>query len=458
MSGGVADRSLAPAPGPLRPFRFPPIERFELSNGIPVFFTPTSGFPIATFSVVLPSGAIREDASRAGLATLTGNLLESGTDRLSAPAIAEELETLGVRLGVGASWEVTSVEFTALSARVGDAAGIAAHLMTSATFPEVEVERLRSEQLAGILQRQADPRGLANEMASRYIFAPESAFGRPVSGTTGTVSGLTRADVVEYHQSTYTPHGAAVIVAGNLSSDSVQAAAESAFGQWQGPPPPDRSALVKARSSTVQVVIIDRPGAVQSEVRVGHLGVERNTPDFFAVLVMNTVLGGSFSSRLNMNLREKHGFTYGVSSTFVMRRQPGPFLVSTAVQTEVTGAAVREISGELESIRQERVAAADLADARNYLAGTFPLRLQTTGGVASRLAELFIYDLPRSYLDEFAERVLAVTDQEVLEAARKRILPERLMVLVVGDAKSVRPQLDELNLGPIEIVPAERGS
>jgi zinc protease len=455
LSASPVDRSTAPAPGPLRPFHFPPIETFSLENGIPVFFCRTEGLPVATLSVVLPSGAIREDASHAGLATLTGHLLESGTDRLSGPEIAEELETLGVRLSVGTSWEVTSLDFTALAPRVDAAARMAAHLMADPVFPEAEVERLRHEQLAGILQRRADPRGLANEMASRFIFAPESPFGRPVSGTTGTVRGLTRQDAIEYHRATFTPRGAALVAAGNLSLESIRATTEAAFGGWQGPPPPERSGVVKARSESIQVVIVDRPGAVQSEIRVGHVGVARKTPDYFAILVMNTVLGGAFSSRLNLNLREKHGYTYGVSSTFVMRRQPGPFLVATAVQTEVTGAAVREIGRELARIREERVDAAELTDAQNYLAGTFPLRLQTTGGVASRLAELFIYDLPRSYLDDFAQRVLAVTAADVVEAARQRIHPERLMVLVVGDASLVRPQLEELALGEIEVVPAK---
>lgn len=452
MSTEPLDRTRVPEPGTLRPFHFPEIEQFSLGNGIPVFFARTEGLPVVTFSMLQPAGAIREDPSHAGLATLTGNLLESGTRRLSGTELAVELESLGLRLDVGTSWEVTSVDFTALTAHIDRAARIAAEVMMEPVFPEAEVARLRHEQLARILQRRAEPRGLANEMVYRFIFAPESPFSRPVSGTVGTVEALGREDVVQYHGTCFTPVEAGVIVAGNLSVQEVRETAESAFGQWRGEPPRERAGVAKERVSGVRVVIVDRPGSVQSEIRIGHLGVPRNTPDFFPIIVMNTILGGAFSSRLNLNLREKHGYTYGANSAFVMRRQPGPFIVSTAVQTEVTANAVREILGELERIREEPVNEGELADARNYVAGTFPLRLQTTDGVASRLAELFVYDLPRSYIDEFADRVLAVSEDEVLEAARARIRPENLTILVVGDAATVREPLEALGMGPIQVV------
>lgn len=452
MSARVLDRSQPPPPGPLRPFHFPGIENLSLGNGIPVFFAPTAGLEVVTFSVLLPAGAIREDPAQGGLATLTGRLLESGTTRLDAEEVAVELESLGIRFNVGTSWEVTSVDFTALADRVAPATRLAAELMLQPTFPEHEMERLRHEQVARILQRRAEPRGFATEMANRYFFAPSSPFSRPMTGTITSVSGLERQHVTAYHQAAFTPAGAAIVVAGNIGRDAVLRAAEEAFGSWKGDAPPETSGVAEARAHHVQVVVVDRPGSVQSEIRVGHLGVQRNTPDFFDIVVMNTILGGAFSSRLNLNLREKHGFTYGASSSFVMRRQPGPFVVSTAVETAVTGAAVREILGELDRIRQDSVTDAELSDARNYVAGTFPLRLETTDGVASRLAELFIFDLPQRYLDEFPERILSVTAEQVLAAAQRYIDPERLTVLVVGDASTVAPQLDELAIAEVKIV------
>ncbi len=449
------DRSVAPPPGPLRPFRFPDFGTFSLTNGVPVYFSESNGLPVVTVRVIHPSGAIREVGELGGLATLTGSLLESGTGRMSASEIARSFEALGVRLGVGTSWEVGSVDVTALIRNVDAVVDLMAEVISDPIFPESEVERIRHQQLAAIQQRRADPRHLADEVIGRFIFAPESPFARPASGTPETVEKITRQDIVDYHESTFTPSGAAIVIVGRMGPEQARELAERGFGEWSGGPPPPLSGLAVPRGPGVRVVIVDRPGAVQSELRVGHIGVERNTPDYFPIAVMNTILGGSFSSRLNMNLREKHGYTYGVGSSFVMRRQSGPFIVATAVQTEVSGAAVREIVDELARIREEPVTAAEITDARDYLAGTFPLRLQTTDGVASRLAELFVYDLPHGFVDEFSARVLAVDTDEVLAAARHHIHPDDLTILAVGDAATVRPQLEELALGPIEVIPSD---
>jgi zinc protease len=428
MSALLLDRSRPPQPGDLRPFEFPTIERFTLSNGLPVCFSRTSGLPVTTVTLILPGGGLRETPEKAGVATLTGSLLESGTNDLAGRDLSDRLERLGVRLQVGTAWEVSHVEFTTLTKMVGPALDLVASLVQAPAFPEDEVARLRNQQVAGILQRRAEPRGFANELASRFIFSPETPFSRPLGGLSSTVGTLTRDDVRAYHDAFYTSSGAALVIAGNIDPAQVRD----------------------------QAVIVDRPGAVQSEIRVGHLGVPRNTPDYFPITVMNTILGGAFSSRLNLNLREKHGFTYGVRSSYVMRRRRGPFLVSTAVQTEVTGAAIREILGELSRIRGEPVRPEELDDARQYVAGTFPLPLQTTDGVAARLSELIIYDLPDSYLEEYAERTLAVSADDVLAAAREYLDPEGATVVVLGDAARVRDQLEEAGITAIEVIAQEQ--
>ncbi|MEX2584152.1 MAG: pitrilysin family protein [Gemmatimonadota bacterium] len=456
MSTTLVDRSTVPGPGPLRPFSFPPIDHLTLTNGLPVLYARTDGVPVVTFSLLIPAGGIREQREDAGLATLTGSLLESGTLRLDAPTIAQRLEKLGVRVHVGSSWEVSHVDFTALADRAAAAAELIAELVREPSFPAGEVERLRNEQLASIVQRRAEPRGLANEAAARFIFSEDTPFSRPLTGTARTVSALDRDEIASFHARNFTPQGAALVVAGNADPATVRDIAESSFGSWSGGEPESAAGPVFPRTDGPQVVVVERPGAVQSEIRVGHIGVPRKVPDYFQILVMNTILGGAFSSRLNLNLRERHGFTYGVSSGFVMRRKPGPFIVSTAVQTEVTGRAVSEILFELRRIREGDVTDAELSDARQYVAGTFPLRLQTTDGVASRLAELAIYDLPDSYLADFAERILAVSADEVVTAARQHVEPDRLTVLVVGDPEHVRPQLEALGIGQtVSIRPEE---
>ena len=447
-------RATPPGPGPVRPFGFPTLERFDLPNGVPVLFARVEGLPVVTASVVVRAGGVDEPMSQAGLASLTGALLESGAGGRSGIEIADAMETLGIQLAVGCSWDFSQAEVTGLANRVPRAAGIVAELVRAPDFPADEVERLRGEHLASILQRRADPRGLANEMASRFIFDPTTPYSRALSGTTESLPALGREDVARFHAAAYAPARAALVVAGAIGRDEAEAIV-GPFGDWSGGEGVPTDAAVAPRSRERRVVIVDRPGSVQSEVRVGHVGVPRTTPDYFPITVMNTILGGAFTSRLNMSLREKHGFTYGVSSTYAMRRAPGPFLVATAVQTEATAAAVREIFREMEGMRAQPVSEAELVDARNYVAGVFPLTLQTTSGVASRLAELVLYGLPHDYFDRYPGQVLAVGTEEVQRVANDYLLPEEAAVVIVGDAAAIRAEIDALDLGPVEVVDPE---
>jgi len=414
----------------------------------------TPGLPVATMSLLLDAGGLHEDPSRAGLASLTADLLESGAGERTAAGIADALERIGVQLGVTTAWDASHLDVTGLTGRIPEAAAILTELVRRPTFPDPEVERLRQEQLAGILQRRADPRALANEMASRFIFSEEPPFSRPLSGSLGSVEGLSRDDVRDFHARHYGPAMASLVIAGDLSAEEARALAEEHFGDWTGPAAEMARAAVAPREAGVQLVIVDRPGSVQSEIRVGHVGVARDTGDYFPLVVMNTILGGAFSSRLNLNLRERHGFTYGVSPAFVMRRLAGPFIVSTAVQTEVTAAALTEILREIGGIREAPVTAEELDDARNLLAGIFPLRLQTTEGVAARLAELALYSLPLDYYDTYRPRILAVTADEVHRVAQAHLRPGELAVVVVGDAAKIRDPLEAIGFAPVRVVEA----
>ncbi|MGI9182386.1 MAG: M16 family metallopeptidase [Longimicrobiaceae bacterium] len=446
------DRSRPPEPGPLRPFTLPEIHRASLSNRLPVVVAEVHDLPVVTMSLLLDAGGTHEPEKLAGLASLTAALLESGAGERSAGEIAEAAEMLGISLDTAASWDTAQASFTGLRSRLEPAAEILADLVRRPTFPQDEIERLRQERLAQIVQRRADPRALAGEMAVRFIFAPDSPFARPLAGTTRTIGQLTRPDVAAFHATRYVPGVATLLVVGDVTVEEAVALAEERFGDWAGTAEPAPTPEVRPRSEQPQVVIVHRPGSVQSEIRVGHLGVERRTPDYFPLLVMNAILGGAFTSRLNLNLRERHGYTYGASSGFAMRRQPGPFLASAAVQTEVTHAAVTEILREVEGMRAEPVSTEELQDARNYLAGIFPLRMQTTDGVAGRLAESVIYDLPPDHIARYRERVLVVEAEEVLRVAREHLHPERVAVVVVGDAAQIREPLEQLGIGEVQVV------
>ena len=459
MSAPTLDRTRIPAPGPLRPYRFPRVDRRTLSNGLSVLVAEQRNFPLATFDLVLPAaGGAADTDDRAGLAALVAALLESGAGERDAAELAEAVDDLGLSLDAGLTWDTTQVGFTALRSRAAEGFGLLADLARRPTFPEDEVERLRVERVASVTQRRGTPSSLAEEVASRYVFAPGVDYARPLGGLARTVEGLHREQVLAFHAAHYRPESAALVAAGDISIDEAVELAERWLGDWTGAPPRLDEPEVRPGVERTTIVIAHRPGAVQSEIRVAHVGVERAAPDFFAVSVLNSILGGLFSSRLNLNLRERLGYTYGASSSFGSRRRPGVFAMTTAVQTEVTAHSVSEMLREMRDIREAPVSDAELADARNYLAGVFPLGVQTTDGIAGKLATVFTYGLPDDYYDHYREGIRAVTADEVLEAARRRLWPDRAAVVVAGDADVIRGPLEELGVGPVEVVdPATLG-
>jgi zinc protease len=269
------------------------------------------------------------------------------------------------------------------------------------------------------------------------------------------VTGLSRNEVAAFHAQRYRPSGSTLVVAGDISVDEAQGLAERWFGDWDGEPEPVPPADVRPRLDRTTIILVDRPGAVQSEIRVGHVGIERAAPDYFAVTVMNAILGGTFSSRLNLNLRERLGYTYGASSSFASRRARGFFDMSTAVQTEVTAHSVSEMLREMRDMRDVPATDQELEDARNFLAGVFPLSLQTTDGVAGKLTTIATYGLSDDYYETYRERLLAVTRDDVRDAAERRLWPDRAAVVVIGDAEKIRGELEALDAGPVQTASME---
>ena len=326
-----------------------------------------------------------------------------------------------------------------------------AEVVLTPGFPAEEVERIREQQLAAIRQRKMYPAHLAADAAAHFFFADGSNYGRPLSGTEETVASLGPGDITGFAASRYLPARGGFVVVGDVEVDEVTDLSAQYFGAWSGEPALPAAIDSSARFDERRVVVVHRPGAVQSEIRIGHPAVARDTPDYFQLVVLNTILGGAFTSRLNLNLREKHGFTYGVRSRFAFRRSTGPFTISTAVGTDVTAMAVGEAIGETEALVAAGPTESEVEAARDYMAGVFPLQLETTGQIASRIAELLVYRLPDDYHARYRDEIRAVTVESVAAAARQRLNPSAMTVVVVGDADKVGSELEALGIGPVDV-------
>ncbi len=454
MTEATIDRTRPPEPGPVKPYDFPTIirERPAGNDAPELVFARHGDLPLVTAELIIEAGAAAEPAERAGIAQLTAEALETGTASRDVDSLAWELESLGVELATGASWDAASVGVTVHADRLDPALELLAEIVQRPAFPENQAERLRDERLADILQRRKEPRALASDAADRFIYRDQVPYGRPLIGLGETVRNLTAQDLASFHRDRYRGGAAALVISGGVDQARARAAALKHFGDWRGGAPERPRFEVAPRVDRTTVFIIDRPGSVQSEIRLGHIGVDRHHPDYFPLLVMNTILGGAFTSRLNMNLREKHGFTYGARSGFALRRQPGPFTVEVGVASDVTARAIEEALKEINGLRDEGPTDREMDSARDYLRGVFPLHLQTTAALAARIAELVVFDLPTDYFQTYRRQIGEVTRDDVLRVARDVIRPDRLAVVLVGDADEIAEPVQALGLGPVEIL------
>lgn len=443
-----AGRAGRPRSLPPRSYRFPGFERRRLDNGMQLIVAPARKLPLATVSVVTDAGAVADAPGREGIAQLTAELLLEGTANDTGALLAEKFERLGAAVDAETDWDVSVVSLTALHEHLERAIRLLGDVLRVPSFPLREVERLKAERRAELLRLRTEPRGLADDMFARVLYSGASRFSRPVGGTETSVAAITQADVRRFYEDRYRAAGVTLVVAGDIEADEAERLARAAFDDWSGSAPAPVATLDTAARTDRAIHIVSKPDAQQTELRVGHIGLPRGHPDYYAAVVMNAVLGGLFSSRINLNLREAHGYTYGAYSRLEWRRQAGPFLVSTAVQTEVTARAAREVITEIDRIRSSEIADDELSLATSYLDGLFPIRYETTDSIAGALVNLTTFGLPDDFHDHYRERVRATTTGDVLRAAQTHLRPQALQMLVVGDASKVRGQLEALEFGP----------
>jgi predicted Zn-dependent peptidase len=445
------DRSRVPAPGPVRSFDFPPVRSTSLSNGLALRIAKVPRLPLVTVTVVLDAGEALLDDASSGLAVLSGTALEGGSEGLTGPEMAEALENIGTNLSIHTGWDATTISLTFVAERMEEAMGLLAEALLRPAFPDDEVARFRDQRLAAIRQRRMDPGDLADDAAAHFFFSDQVPYHRPLAGLPESVEGVGPQEVRGFVHQHYHPEGAGLVVVGDMEPAEAEEFAETRFGDWRVGPAPRRSIAAEPRFREGRVIIVDRPESVQSEIRIGQVGTSRSTPHYFPLSIFNTVLGGAFTSRLMLNLRERQGFTYGVRSRFALRRDRGPFGISTAVGTEVTAPAVREALAELHALLDEGPTEEEVARARDFIAGVFPLGLETTGQVAARIGELLVYDLPDDYFATYRDQIRSVSREDALEAGRAVLRPSELVTVVVGDADKVKGPLEKLGIGPVEV-------
>jgi predicted Zn-dependent peptidase len=446
-----ADRSRPPSPEPPRPLQPPAVSSHTLQNGLPVRIAPMREVPVVEVVLVIRAGAGADPLERPGLASLTADMLDEGAGGRDTLQLADAVDFLGAELSTGASWDASVIRLHVPVSRMGEALSLMSDVALRPAFGPAELERLRREALTGILQARDQPRRIAALALARAVFGEGHRYGLPLDGDARSVAAFQAPDLRRFHAQHYHPESAALMVAGDVDAVTVLPLLERSFGAW----PRGRSAPVTLPAPRQlrerRVVLVDRPGAAQSVLRLGRVGPPRDTPNHVEIEVMNTLLGGSFTSRLNDNLREQHGYSYGAFSGFDYRRVGGVFQAASDVQTSVTAEALGEVVKELTRIRT-RAGDEEVERARNYLAYGYAQDFETTRQMAARLAEQWLYGLPEDTFSRFVPRALALGGAQVQATARGLIDPGKLAIVVVGDRAGVEAKIAALRLGPIDVL------
>ena len=444
----AVDRSQPPTPGKPRTFGFPAFHQKRLDNGLQILAASSPRVPLSSLQILIPAGGQYDAPELPGLANLHGALLDEGTERRESLEIARLIEGLGGSVGAGAGWNMAYVEVATLARHRDSGRELLAEIIRSPGFPQREIDRLQHQLRAEMLRRKGDPSSLAGRFFAAATY-DGTVYGRPLIGTEESLELLDRERLRSFYRHHVGPAGSTVIAVGDLEPEAEIERIEEIFGDWAGPPEPEIPAIEPPVIERTEVHIIDRPGSAQAQLQLGHSGLPRAHPDFPRVLLLNAIFGGKFTSRINLNLREKHGFTYGAHSFFTRRRGPGPFAVTAAVATDVAGAAVEQVLVEMRRIREEPVTQVELTETQDYLVGVFPYTLQTIGDLAKRLEAIAVFDLPLDYYDGYPAELYDIGRDDLLETARQHMHPERLAIVVVGPAEKLVPQFE--SFGPVTV-------
>jgi zinc protease len=449
----AVDRSKLPPLQPVPRFVFPTVEKSTLANGLKVWTSHHAQVPMVGMLLLMRNGSAMDPADREGLAAMTADMLDEGTGSLSAIDVSEKLARLGAQLDVDVGSDATLLGLACLGRFADRALHLLADIAVRPSLRQDDFERVRRQRLNRLIQMRDLPGAIAERAFMRLLYG-DAPYGHTPLGHEASLQAMTIDDVRAFHQRVFHPPEATLIAAGDCDHGAIRRLAEEEFGSWSAAAPPSVDARA-IHAQPARLNIVARPGAPQSELRIGHVGVSRSTPDYHALVAANMVLGGQYTSRVNLNLRADKGITYGVRTAFEFRRAPGPFVLSVGVDKAATALAISESMKEISDIRGARpVSAGELALGVAALTRGYAKNFETFDQIARAIAQLSLFELPESFYSEFVPRIEALTPDEVSSAAARHLDPSRLTTLVVGDVDTTSQEFGRLNLGAPNLVPA----
>jgi len=447
------DRTKPPKAGPPKDVQFPDYFDTTLANGINILVIENNKIPAVSIRMVFKDAGSFNDGDKYGLASMTAEMLTKGTVKRTASEIAEEIDFVGGSINAGSDWDGSYISLSVLKKHLNTGIEILSDVAQNPVFAEDELARVKEQRLSSILQGKDDAGNLSDKKFNKVVYG-ELPYSNPAEGTEASVKSMTKEDLQDFYKKNYYAGNLIIAFVGNITKEEALKITEEKFSSLPMNVSGKQNSVNKDKLGSVKgVFIVNKPGAVQSSLRVGHIGIPRNNPDYIAVTIMNTILGGYFGSRINYILREKHGFTYGARSGFNPHLYLGDFSVDTDVRNDVTDSSITLILEELNKITKEEVTDEELETVKNYMTGVFPLQLETANAVASRVINLKLYDLPKDYYSKYISAINKLTKKDILNAAKKYIKPGDITIVVSGDAAAIKDKLSKF--GEVKIFDAD---
>jgi zinc protease len=444
-------RQQAPAPGAPVEFRAPVPKQLKLSNGLPVFLIERHEVPLVSVVLAVRSGADTEPRGKAGLASMALDLLDEGTPTRDAAAIARDFEDLAAHYRTQADADASGMGVTALASTLDKVLEIFADVALHPVFRDADVERVRVERLGAIAQSLDDPSAVGQHVLARVLFGDQHPWGFPAEGTVDSVKSISRKDLAAWHAAWFQPANAALFVVGDTDEAALMPLLEASFGGWKSSKAPKPLPRKPAEAGPRTIYVVDKADAPQSQIWIGEIGVSSTAEDVFPVRVMNSILGGSFNSRLNGNLRTEHAWSYGVFSFFDTHREAGPFVAAGGVVSDKTAESLGEFISELRKMKSGEVSDAELNDAKDHLVHAIPALFISDDATAVAYARAWAHGLPADYYATYQKRVLSVSKDDVAKAARERLHPDTMAVVVVGPRSAIEEKISAMKLGKVEL-------